>query len=201
MTARADRSVGSLPVDGLPEWQLARRQKIVDAALRMLRERDYDQIQISDVVTEAGVARGTVYRYFASKDHLYALVVQQWSGLGDLAPKFPKRYTAEQRVRAWIRRVIRAFEQEPQFFKATVALQDTTDPDATAVMRQVNNGAITALTELFAPLGPTNAADTAKMLWAIMHTLLVGAIFYHGSMKEVGRLSERFIDFVAADLG
>ena len=47
--------------------QFARRQRIVRAALRALANSDYDQVRISEVARDSGVALGTLYRYFASK--------------------------------------------------------------------------------------------------------------------------------------
>ena len=59
--------------------QLARRERIVAAATELLDERDYDRIQIRDVAEQADVALGTLYRYFPSKQQLYAEVLVTWS--------------------------------------------------------------------------------------------------------------------------
>jgi TetR/AcrR family transcriptional regulator, cholesterol catabolism regulator len=56
----------------LPEDQRARRQRIVDAARQLMITVDYGKIQVKDVAEEAGVSLGTLYRYFNSKDHLFA---------------------------------------------------------------------------------------------------------------------------------
>ena len=60
--------------------QLARRQRIVRAGLKALASSDYDQVKISEVARDAGVALGTVYRYFASKEHLLAAVIAELQG-------------------------------------------------------------------------------------------------------------------------
>jgi AcrR family transcriptional regulator len=52
--------------------QAARRQRVLDAATKLAAEGGYDAVQMRDVAQEAGVALGTIYRYFASKDHLLA---------------------------------------------------------------------------------------------------------------------------------
>lgn len=200
MAAQTEGPTGGLPVEQLPDWQLARRQRIVDAALRVLAQQDYDRIQISDVVAEANVARATVYRYFSSKDHLYAVVLRQWSGLERGGPKFPARYTAEQRVRGFIRRVIRAVERQPQFFKVIVALQSSSDPNATAVMTDVANASRERLANYVEALGPDRSEDAATMLWAMINTLIIRALYYGGRMSEVYRIADRFIDWLAEDL-
>ncbi|TML66926.1 MAG: helix-turn-helix transcriptional regulator, partial [Actinobacteria bacterium] len=52
--------------------QAARRDRVLDAALVLAAEGGYDAVQMRDVATRAQVALGTIYRYFASKDHLLA---------------------------------------------------------------------------------------------------------------------------------
>jgi AcrR family transcriptional regulator len=59
--------------------QLARRQRVVDAGLALLERREYERIQVKDVAEEAGVALGTLYHYFSSKEHLFAEVLVKWA--------------------------------------------------------------------------------------------------------------------------
>ena len=46
------------------------RNRILDAALRLFRERGFAQTTMRDVATEAGVATGAAYYYFRSKEEL-----------------------------------------------------------------------------------------------------------------------------------
>ncbi|HEY6595791.1 MAG TPA: TetR family transcriptional regulator [Asanoa sp.] len=46
------------------------RQLILDTAMRLFRERGYAQTTMRAIATEAGVAVGNAYYYFASKEHL-----------------------------------------------------------------------------------------------------------------------------------
>jgi AcrR family transcriptional regulator len=52
-----------------------RRADIVATARRLFETRGYDDITMNDVVADLGVAKGTVYHYFASKDELLEAVV------------------------------------------------------------------------------------------------------------------------------
>ena len=66
--------------DSLPRGQQERRDRIVRAAISLLEHGgEYDAIQMRDVALEAGVALGTVYRYFTSKEHLYAAALLEWA--------------------------------------------------------------------------------------------------------------------------
>ena len=42
-------------------------------------DHDYDSLQMKDITAAAGVALGTTYRYFSSKDHLVAEALLAWS--------------------------------------------------------------------------------------------------------------------------
>lgn len=65
------------PMTDLPAGQAQRRRRILAEAAAMIAERG-DDVQIRDIAARAGVALGTAYRYFGSKDRLYAEVYQQW---------------------------------------------------------------------------------------------------------------------------
>lgn len=45
-----------------------RRKDILDAALRLFAERGFNETSVSDIAAEAGMATGTVYLYFPSKE-------------------------------------------------------------------------------------------------------------------------------------
>lgn len=75
--ARASRQHAPPVVEELSATQSRRRQHIVDASFDLLLSRRYDQIQMRDTAADAGVALGTLYRYFSSKDHLFAALLRK----------------------------------------------------------------------------------------------------------------------------
>src|SRR4051794_21765827 len=196
MVAQARGPDGPVSVAGLPAWQLARRQCIVEAALRALESGEYEQIQIRDIAQAAEVALGTLYRYFSSKEHLYAAVLQEWAAFerprrgraANLAP--PER--ARQRVHS----IIRAFERRPQFYKVHVLLQTSADPNAKALLAEFAASAQASLAREFQALGQEEADDAAIMLWSIINTMVTKAIYRGGTMREVHRLADRFLDLL-----
>ncbi|WP_250504779.1 TetR/AcrR family transcriptional regulator [Caballeronia sp. AZ7_KS35] len=55
----------------------ARPAEIVDVALGCFLEAGYEATRLDDVARRAGVAKGTIYLYFETKEHLFRAVVQQ----------------------------------------------------------------------------------------------------------------------------
>lgn len=96
----------------------------------MLTERPYDSIQIRDVAVRAGVALGTLYRYFPSKDQLFAAVMLEWSsGFTDqVRRRRPEAVDDPERLRLLLRRAVRAFERHPHFFQLITVLGASSDP-------------------------------------------------------------------------
>jgi len=112
--------------------QRARRERIVDGALELLMASPYERIQMRDIAEQAGVALGTVYRYFHSKEHLFGDVVVRWAGrLGERVHRRPLRgATNEERLADVYSRAIRAFHLMPQFLTAIRVVESSADPYA-----------------------------------------------------------------------
>jgi AcrR family transcriptional regulator len=61
-----------------PRWKRrkeSRPQELLDAALSLFAQHGYAQTRLDDVASLAGVSKGTVYLYFASKQDLFEAVV------------------------------------------------------------------------------------------------------------------------------
>ncbi|HUF83553.1 MAG TPA: TetR family transcriptional regulator, partial [Acidimicrobiia bacterium] len=107
-------------VETLTPNQAARRQRVLDAAMKLAAEGGYDAVQMRDVAQEAGVALGTIYRYFASKDHLLAAC--QVAFARDVQHRLEEKPaqgdTAADRVVDVLRRATRRTEREPKLMAA-----------------------------------------------------------------------------------
>lgn len=60
-----------------PEARADKRDAILRAAIRTFAERGYFNSQVADVARAAGVATGTVYLYYRSKDELLVSIFQR----------------------------------------------------------------------------------------------------------------------------
>ena len=74
-----DSSVQFTVTRSLSKEQAARRVRLVEAARALAEEGGYPAVTMHDVADRADVARATVYRYFASKDHLLTEVATSWA--------------------------------------------------------------------------------------------------------------------------
>jgi TetR/AcrR family transcriptional regulator, cholesterol catabolism regulator len=120
----------------LTRAQQARRDRIVDAGLALLGERDYDKIQVKDVAVEARVALGTLYHYFSSKEHLFAEVLVRWAAtLRTNISRNPLRGdTDAQRLAQVISRSVHAFQRQPSLARLVATLETSSDPFATEIL-------------------------------------------------------------------
>ncbi len=61
--------------------RLERRQAIIESAWELFQQKPYDQIKIIDVAENAGLAKGTVYLYFKTREALFLAVQEIQLGL------------------------------------------------------------------------------------------------------------------------
>ena len=65
----------------------AKRLAILDAAAEVFSRKDFHEVLTDEIAAEAGVGKGTIYRYFRSKDDLYFATLVR--GFEQLAKAFP----------------------------------------------------------------------------------------------------------------
>ena len=57
----------------------ARKQEILDTALKLFGENGYEKTSITDIAKAIGVAQGLCYRYFPSKEALFDSAIEQYA--------------------------------------------------------------------------------------------------------------------------
>ena len=72
------------------------REKILDAALKVFSSRGYHDATVEEIAREAEVGKGTVYRYFRSKESLYRQMID--AKLEDLNSQIQNIITTEEDV-------------------------------------------------------------------------------------------------------
>jgi TetR/AcrR family transcriptional regulator, cholesterol catabolism regulator len=161
----------------LTRSQAARRQRVVTAALELGAKGGYDAVQMRDVAQTAGVALGTIYRYFSSKDHLLAEALVEW--VRDLGRRVharpPKAATLADRVIDVLRRATHAMEAEPRLSEAVIMALASTDP-AAARCQQIVGGVMADTMALAFPsdFDPACRDDIVRTLGHVWFSSLVG---------------------------
>jgi TetR/AcrR family transcriptional regulator, cholesterol catabolism regulator len=180
-----------------PEWQQARRARIVRAALELLEDRDYEMILVRDVAERSGFALSTVYRYFDSKEQLYAAVQVEWAR--SLQRNLERRIlTGEPRDRfnELVRRVVLAFERRPQFLRLGTLLENSNDAKTVALSREMAERNYASFLEALSTLSEDVALQIVFIMTSVLDRLLHRYERGAATIEEVLDAAEETIDFL-----
>jgi AcrR family transcriptional regulator len=111
--------------------QLARRAKIVEAVIALITDEGAEAVQMRNVAQQSGVALGTVYRYFSSKEHLLAAALEDWQ------KRLTRRVTSDgdrgegtslPGILDYLERAQRAFHRNPKMTALMLQAMTSNDP-------------------------------------------------------------------------
>lgn len=192
-SANGDGPAGRTGSRGSSASQRARRSRIVESALHLLETQDYDRIQIRDVAEDAGVALGTLYRYFPSKEQLFAEALLVWTNSFETAVR-GRRASAEtpqERLLVTLRRACRAFERHPQFFRLITTLEVSTDPPTVELFRAHSQRFHEVVLAALHDLDPDDARDIATVMASVLgsqlRALTLGLISMRAALEQLER--------------
>jgi AcrR family transcriptional regulator len=173
--------------ESLTASQFARRERIVKVALDLLVNGDYEKIQMKDVAEASDVALGTVYRYFTSKEHLFAAVQLEW--VKTLHRQILRRPLAGQsnleRLSQVLQKSVRAFQIQPQFYRVLLVLEVAKDPFAKELFEVMSRETEATYRESLSGLDPQTAADLLRVVQAVLGAELRRWVLGRQSIDEV----------------
>jgi AcrR family transcriptional regulator len=173
----------------------ARREDILVAARRVFAERGFKGTTIADIADIAGIALGTVYLYFPSKDDLFAALGERFTELVTSAITANIRADSlDAAVRSRVRNVFDVCGANRDLVRLVVL---NTDPDSAAEkrMRAGEADRHKPMVEAFAAGARQGLTRNADPL--VMAQLVIGAVsmsVYQAFVLSDGSRAERIRD-------
>ncbi len=171
--------------DTMTAAQLDRRRRVLDAVIELVAAGRLDDMGMKDVAERSGVALGTIYRYFSSRDHLAAAALLEWARALDgrqpavsagTAGAGANGGTMADRLVAILHRAVRAYQRQPNFARLLMLAATSTDPFASECYAQMGGSVYDTLGTALADLDP---ADRRRVLD------VVGAVWYQAMIEWV----------------
>jgi AcrR family transcriptional regulator len=109
--------------------QKDRRRRVIKTAMEMADEGGYEAVHMRQVAERSGVALGTIYRYFNSKDQMLLAGLGGWTAAvrDDLLASPPKGDTAAERLATVLCEASRRTDAVPVLMGALVTALASTD--------------------------------------------------------------------------
>jgi AcrR family transcriptional regulator len=97
-------------------------ERILEAASRLFASRNFHEVRMEDVASEAAVSKGTLYRYFHDKDELYLALLKRASGqiTHIMTEQVASHTSARDRLVALMEAVVGFFDEQPHLFQLIV---------------------------------------------------------------------------------
>jgi AcrR family transcriptional regulator len=167
----------------------ARKQRLLDAATGLAADGGYDAVQMRDVASRAEVALGTLYRHYASKDHLLlAALAAQASALRERLDQRPPRGDAPaERVADVLRRASRALERQPRVTHAMVTAMSVADDSAAPVKHEINETLRAIIIDAVDGTPVTDLDDVVRVLGSVWFAELT---FWSGGLTDANTMAD-----------
>jgi TetR/AcrR family transcriptional regulator, cholesterol catabolism regulator len=163
-------------VDTMSSAQLDRRRCVLDAVIELVASGRVDDWGMKDVADRSGVALGTIYRYFSSKDHVAAAALLEWARTLDAGRAVPRASadgdTMTERLVAILRRAVRAYQRQPAFARLVILAATSTDPFASECYAEMGTSVFDTLGDALDDLDPVERRRVLEVVGAVWYQAL-----------------------------
>jgi len=168
------------------------RTRILQAALRVFRERGFEKATMREIATEAGVAVGAAYYYFDSKDALVMAFYERAQGEmhAEIEAALDNAKSLEDRLRAIISAKFNYFQPNRKLLGALSSHSDPEHPlspfsDETAAIRNQDVASFErAVKDSAVKLPETVAPYLGRLLWMYQMGLILFWVYDRSPNQE-----------------
>jgi AcrR family transcriptional regulator len=181
-----------------------RRGELLSAALRVFTERGYHNTRVSDLIEAAGVARGTFYLYFDSKQAIFhelldeLLLEIRGNMVGvDMSPTAPP---VRDQILRNVRNTFEAFQAEPELamlvLREAVGLDEEADRKLREFYDQLHSWIVASL-ENGKSLGLVRELDSDNVAWMMIGGVkqILQLVIEKRSPLDLDRMTEVVLDY------
>jgi AcrR family transcriptional regulator len=167
-------------VDTMSAAQLDRRRRVIDAFIELVAAGRVDDVGMKEVSERSGVALGTIYRYFSSRDHLAAAALTEWARTLDAGQVADRAATngaggasMSDRLVAILRRAVRAYQRQPAFARLVILAATSTDPFASECYAEMGSSVYDTLGSALDDLDPVERRRVLDVVGAVWYQALI----------------------------
>jgi len=170
--------------------QAEKRAEARRVAGELASESGYDAVTMTAVADRVGVSRATIYRYFASRDHLLAEVMGEWTQRidEDLRRHPPAGKTPADRVGEAFERILQMAARNRGLTSAMLFAATSSDPAAKEAFPSWSGPVEIYLRTLLGNDRVANLEEIVPVLSHVLFSALISIIQRGQEPREAGRV-------------
>jgi AcrR family transcriptional regulator len=137
-----------------------RRQAVLDAAIELFAEKDYDDVNVADIAARAGVAHGLPFYYFSDKRGIMTEALRQvLDAVASFQSPRPDETTPRERLEGFVRRHLEFVSGHREGYQALLHGGALGQPEVRAMLAAARLDAAAMIAEITStpvPLSPTD---------------------------------------------
>ena len=158
--------------------------RILQAAVELFTERDFHQVLMDDVAARADVGKGTVYRYFPTKEELYfATIFEGWDRLANELEAVVQQHGPLPETLAQVtRHVLSYFWRRRQFVTLVHRLENNIEGEEQADWQRRRNSIVGVFVDILHKGVPAQTLSNGqlRLVTEMYLGMLRSIVLYHG---------------------
>ncbi len=174
----------------LTQAQAEKRAKARRVASELASEGGYEAVTMTAVADRIGVSRGTIYRYFASRNHLLAEIMAEWTLRinDDLRRNPPAGITLADRVGEAFERIIQRAARNRGLTSAILFAATSSDPAATEAFPSWSGPVEVYLRTLLGDEQVPNLEEIIPVLSHVLFSALIAVVHRGQETREASHV-------------